>query len=1025
LVKDIRFLFIGLMWAGALAIVAEPVGAQWQPTTRYTVREGLAQSQVSDLDQDEDGYLWIATEGGLSRFDGLRFTLFGPEDGLPDSVVNAIDVVDGTLWAGGQDGGLARLVRGRFEPVPGYPLDESVPVFAIERLGENGVVIGTEAGLLALRDGEWTQLLDEIIVTATRLADGGVVVMGRRAHLVAPDLTVTPLDFPGGDQVPVAATTGADDTWLADIDGRLHRLRDGRTIQLAIEPDSEMRQLLGSRHGRFLWIGTNRGLFTWAPGDPPTALVPVALQPESVPTEISHLMEDREGNLWVATWGRGLYRVDRSPWTVFTRQTGMPASGIWSFTEDASGCTWMGTDDNGALRWCDDRWSGHLTTENGLPSPIVFSVVHDHRRTLWLGGPEGVCRWDGAMTCWTDAEVMPDPFVSDVVVTPSGEVWIGTDRGAAVLRGDRWVVPPGVEDLPSTLIRDLTVSPNGAVWGVLDEGGIAVFSATGASLAVAAADGLPTDRIWSLAHARDGAVLVGTDQGLWIHDPSGEEPNRFVDRSAGLPSSSVISVLETPDQRIWVGTSTGVARVDRSGVVTDVFTSHDGLSGTEAAQGGLFLHSSGDLWIGMAEGATLVNTERLADRSEVAPELVVESILLNGEPIPDFSPRSTAGPADHPPVVVGPDITHIRFTFTAPVFTAPELVRFRHIITADQHGFTPPEPDRHLTVHLPPAGRYRFGLAAVTGHGNPSRGPLWIDLDVRPQWYASWWFRITAVALTLVIAAVLAASRSRAHQARRDALEDEVRIRTSDLDAANRRIKEQNQLLTELSRTDPLTGLGNRRVLSERLPLAMALARRDLLRSPSQDLAAFHGLVVAMIDLDRFKRVNDTWGHETGDRLLADLARNIGSGLREGDQAIRWGGEEFIVLSHGLDRDKTSAFIHRVLDQLAVGRTTNPSGDEITVVASVGFISYPLGDRDFKDREHWTQLVDLADRMLYEAKSRGRGRACGVVWRPQSGSDWSESTLFDAVLEAPSSPPPPMEFLEIEGTVKSSFPRRR
>lgn len=998
--------------AAAIVMQCSTALSQWSPTTRYAVREGLIQGQVTDIVQDVHGYLWIGTEGGLSRFDGVRFTSMDREHGLPDSVVNTLAVRGTEVWAGAQVGGIARTRGGLFEPLEDLPFPATDPVFALGCIDPETVLVGTPSGLYAWRGGDWSQLLDSVVVEIEATGDGSAIAMGRRVFRVLTDLTVVTLDDTSDGNFATAATFSAGRQWLARLRGPIVDLASDARFDPDLADGEEIRAIHHARSGAPIWLGTNRGLYRWD-GRTPVDLHPVSLEPEAPRVEVSTLFEDREGTLWIGTWGRGIYAVRDSPWTIFDRSTGMPATSTWSFSEGPDGCVWIGSDDSGAISWCGDRWGPRLGPAEGLPHQTTFALDHDRRGRLWLGGPSGVCRWDGALKCWSDTEVLPDPFVSDLVVSPSDMVWIGTDLGPAVFRDGTWSIPAGIEALRSPVIRDLAVAPNGAVWAVFDRGELAVVTPDGITPMDEINRHLPTGRLWAAGFARDGRILVGTDEGLWIHDPSGSEPDHLVGRDRGLPSSSVISVVETPAGDLWAGTSAGVVRLSDTYEIQDVFTVHHGLSDSEAAQGGLYVTSSGHLWIAMATGATRADLSRIGGDDTLPPDLVVERVLFNGEEVAAFSPRSTTDVDSHPPLHVPPDVSHIRFEFTAPSFTAPDLIRFRHILTADQSEFGTPEPDRHVTVHQPPPGAYRFGLSAITGSGAPARGPLWIDLRVHPPWYHSLWFRVAAVVLLTAALIGVVVRRSHLQEARRTELEDQVRLRTADLDAANRRIQEQNQQLTELSRTDPLTGLGNRRVLAERLPLAMALARRDLLRSETGDLSGFHGLVISILDLDRFKEVNDTWGHEAGDRILQDLARNLHAGLREGDQAVRWGGEEFVILSHGLDRTRAREFVLRVLNQLAVCRWRAPDGTGVTVRASVGFLAYPIGDRDFMDRTQWRRLVELADRLLYEAKARGRHRACGLLWQEGCGREWSEQRFVEALSEAPASPPTGIEFVEI------------
>ncbi len=246
--------------------------------------------------------------------------------------------------------------------------------------------------------------------------------------------------------------------------------------------------------------------------------------------------------------------------------------------------------------------------------------------------------------------------------------------------------------------------------------------------------------------------------------------------------------------------------------------------------------------------------------------------------------------------------------------------------------------------------------------------------------------------------------RNREQRKRQAWLEDEVEKRTEDLDEANRRISEQNRQLTELSRTDPLTGLGNRRVLAETLPVEMSILQREARSLDPTAMVEFQGAVVLLMDIDHFKTINDQWGHDAGDVVLKACAEILVSELREGDQAVRWGGEEFVVLSRRLDRSGAIGLAQRVLDCFSERTIDLPRGSTVALSASFGFVQIPLGLSGQLSGEQWQRYIDLADRLLYIAKNRGRGRALGLVWSPNAHNLQAE---HDVVVKASNDPAAP------------------
>jgi len=189
--------------------------------------------------------------------------------------------------------------------------------------------------------------------------------------------------------------------------------------------------------------------------------------------------------------------------------------------------------------------------------------------------------------------------------------------------------------------------------------------------------------------------------------------------------------------------------------------------------------------------------------------------------------------------------------------------------------------------------------------------------------------------------------------------------------------------------------------------------RRTVLREAPADLSTFHGALLTMIDLDHFKRVNDVWGHEVGDRALRAVAASLEPVLREGDVAVRWGGEEFVVLNRAVNMRGALTVARRLLHRLADTSITAPDGTVIRLPASLGFLQFPLGTEGFLSGDRWPVLLDLADRLLYLAKSRGRRRACGIVWAPGAIPIFTEEEVFERLAADVLAPPESLEFVEI------------
>lgn len=192
----------------------------------------------------------------------------------------------------------------------------------------------------------------------------------------------------------------------------------------------------------------------------------------------------------------------------------------------------------------------------------------------------------------------------------------------------------------------------------------------------------------------------------------------------------------------------------------------------------------------------------------------------------------------------------------------------------------------------------------------------------------------------------------------------------------NRELLRTNVVLQEASLTDPLSGVRNRRYFSATIEGDVGQALRS---HASQHDPHTRDLVFYLIDADNFKEVNDQYGHDVGDKVLIEMARRLSSSIRHSDVLVRWGGEEFLIVSRYTDRNEAELLAHRVLSAVAdTPFVLSGSGDKIYRTCSLGWAAFPW----FPDNPHsvgYEEVLTLADRGLHRAKQAGKNRAVGML----------------------------------------------
>lgn len=988
---------VGLFSLAAVAPAAErPIGPRQLPLVVYGVEEGLESVSILDLLLGQAGSLWIATDEGVVRFDGERFRTFGIESGLPSgSVLELEQDAAQTLWAATLRG-LARFDGERFVPVelPGSPAGEAVSALCLDAAGQ--LVVGAIGGVY-------------------RCSSEGCELVWSAAP--TDRVTAVTLDPHTGE------------LWFAGSFGLVRwngRRLEGYGLDEGL-PSLATGWMLVDKYG-WLWI-RQIGFVVALDTNDGTIRVESGLPPSSASGQ---LFEDSMGALWV-TSDQGLFRREGERWLKMGRDQGLPDEVVTSLVEDYEGAVWIGTAHAGLVRWLGRDRFVRWTARTGLPTDVVLAVARSSAGTLAIGTqaglalidePEGAIRILDAESGLAAEHVLslaadrdggffvgsiegrlahvdergrvtplgeragfpPDLAVAAIELGPAGEVWLATNHGLwrgdgslAALRFRSVSVPAGPVDDPMGLqaeaFADLRLDRDGVLWAA-GRYGLARLE-DGVWSRITRDDGLRDDYLVSIAQAGDGALWIGYREAHGASElrigEGGERVWRHFDHADGLRHDQVTFVRADALGRIWIGTTRGISI--RTGDRFASFGRSDGLGSGDPLVNAFHADRDGTVWIGTSRGAVAARVSR----ADLAPRPALEARIVTARLGSILLPPE--GPTE-----VAHDQNTLEITFSARTFRPPQEVEFRYRLVGVD--------DAPVSVHqrvarypaLPP-GPYRFEVSArvVGGDWGPTtelsfvvRRPWWSTLPARLLW------------LTLAVGLGIAADRvrSRRGRLRREELEGAVDSRTRELKASREELARKNEELAHLSLTDPLTGLKNRRFAWELLGEEIRRVDEEWQAADSEDEPESR-LVFFLIDVDHFKSINDQYGHEVGDEILVEVAERVRAATRLSDIAVRWGGEEFLVIARDLPRTQWQGFAARLRDSIAkppylLGTDAGP----VTCSASLGYAAYPF-DRDVG--LGWQEVLRLADQALYAVKQTGRDADLGVL----PGRTWSGQLPHD------------------------------
>lgn len=952
----------------------------------YGPKEGLLHPSITALVQDARGYIWAGTEGGAYRFDGSAFRCWSYRDGLPASWVKAFQPLpDGSVWIA-TEGGLVKWQEGRIDHLPeGDPLAKA-HLHALITDGDGRLWAAADEGLFRRDAGRSLKVegwADGRPLALARDSEGHVWAGSEGGHLVG--FSANGLQRMGGveglptEPIKAIAEDGAGRLWVRTSTTLLVRMPGAAGFQRGgsdfppVQGTIYEESLVADGQGG-LWVPTGRGLLHL----PLEGRWQLLDEGRGLPTAWANaVLVDREGSLWVAS--AGLHRrLGHGAWTTFTHRDGLSADNVWAIARDRSRSLWVNT----SLGLC--RGDGAtFRPVPGTEGQVLYTLTQDVEGALWGGGEQTyLTRLMGG-----EAQRIPLTSAKGLAVVTSlafdreGSLWVATthqglhrvSRRRGVWSSER-VEAPG---LPKEgMAAMVAVDPAGRVW-VTGDHGLAVKTREG----WLAAEGLPHPRGLALALLPDGSAWMSFREAVGLAHVALQGGHlRVVERrtaAEGLLSDSVYSLGCDGQGRLWVSTNRGLQRWE--GNHARSFDRFAGLGGQACNPWSFWPDASGDVWVGTTGGLLHYAPGQEGLVSD-APAVQLSEAL--------FGQRAWKGQFDEGAHPYADRTLEVRFSCLD--FSQEGALRFHVRLLGLEDAWRETE-ERHLRYPGLLPGGYRLELRAIGDSGQP--GPITaLSFSIRPPWWRTWpaWcLWILSGGLVLLGLVRWRTVRLKRRTAELEAL---VQARTEALEYAN-------LALHAASRTDPLTQLRNRRHMEETLPMEISRVVRQH-RAKAEGRVDALGpdacRVFVMLDLDHFKRVNDTYGHVAGDGALMQLAEVLRTQARESDLVVRWGGEEFLIMAPVEDLEGARGFVERLRRAVEDEPFDLGTSEPHHLTCSLGFACFPF-QSEHVENDDWEEVVDLADRCLYATKRSGRNGWVGIEALAGGPEDLLGRTLRDPV----------------------------
>ncbi|MGE5341448.1 MAG: two-component regulator propeller domain-containing protein [Candidatus Omnitrophota bacterium] len=739
----------------------------------WDMKSGLPCNTIYTVCQTRDGYLWIGTEDGLVRFDGLKFTRYNRTNvpQLTDNVIRALfQDRTGTLWIGSLSGGLTCLKDGRFTTYSSRKYQSLSKITAINEDHYGNLWIGSlDSGLTCVQHNRFTNYNRTNGLPSNTITH---FYRDRHNHLWV---------------VTASGIVGIQAPGTFEPSKPLHTLNYFHTTCIA------------KNNGKDLWIGTGRNGLIHVTHQSLTSYGIMEGLPNST---ITALAEDREKNLWIGTDGGGLVRMTRDTFGVLPHRNELNTGFVSTIYQDNENNLWIGTLDGGLFQLSDSRFITHTKGE-GLAHDYALCVHEDRSGNLWAGTNGGLCQLKNGIwkTVLTPANGLADPHVMALNKDRSGNLWIGTWAGLQRFNGggslQTFTEKNGLSDHRITAI---TTDRQGTLW-VGTPNGLNRFDAgSNRFVSITESNGFKGKAVCFIFQNRRGHLLVGADaftnridpidrmnggapfctpvefahpkldkfivrcayedtqDTLWLGTDSGlvrcrGKQSQWMTVDHGLNENNIVTITEDAFGYLWLAGRNGVSKIRKSelndffqGKITHVqpqtYNEDDGMKSRWCTGAGLMTRD-GRAWFPTGVGIAMTLPHRTDPETRTVP-VIIEEFRVDGNAI------DIAG-QNNDPITLSPGKKKLEFYYTAASFIHAQKIAFRTKLEGYDTRWVDRENFRTSTYTELSPGTYTFKILGRNAAGIWNQQAVSLRFDLKPYFYQTTGFYILMVIVITLI----------------------------------------------------------------------------------------------------------------------------------------------------------------------------------------------------------------------------------------------------------------------------------
>ncbi len=714
----------------------------------YSVEEGLVQSQAMSIAEDAEGYIWAATLGGASRFDGKHFEQYTRSEGLLSNFTLGIfSDAKRRIWLVSQNG----ISRFDGQSWYNFPIKTTNSVGLANAIAEDnqGSIWFTHFNFKAffIQDTVLTEFVlpDDPAAKITTLATdkhGNLIIavykkgiFKKIGEVLQPlyltQWPITKLFFDRQNRLWLLTTEGV---FCENNKGGFHKILPGNFKSIAED-----------KHDN-IWFGAVQGAWQWQKDG---KTVHFTAKNGFTDQAVEDILCDKEGNVWFATDGAGIIRFSGRAFTYFDQTTGLPNPSVMTMAletpADENPMLWLGTNGGGLCRFDGQRMETVLLPSKD-PHTKQINIVHvDKNKRLWVGTNNGgLWRKEGAVFRKMPVRM---PTYTAVASTESA-TYFGTPAGLLRFKNERFEAVQGIKNF----VGAIACLPNDSV-----------LTGTSQGLFLLCKDQVKEVRqpveltkslIMALEVVGNYCFIATADDGLWVWNRTTNQFTPFR-KKEGLPANHIFSLIfDKQTQTLWAGTVNGICSIrfspDYQTIRVKKFGKDEGGASVEANQNAVLRDGTGCFWFGTVKGVFRYHP---TDAPALpAPSVFIRRILLFSNPIPQNLYSETDHSWHRLPLhlALSPDQNHLSFEFSALNFAHQAGLRYQYYLDGLEKKFSAPTEQTTIIYPVLPSGTYVFRVKAVNMEGIASPEAVF-KFSIKTPFYRTVWFRLLAVLSVLLL----------------------------------------------------------------------------------------------------------------------------------------------------------------------------------------------------------------------------------------------------------------------------------